>query len=160
MISVSLGQYTTIFQAEIYAIGACVKENLRRGYLGTHIHILSDSQAAFKALMRHQTGSQLVWECKQNLIYLAKRNKVTLVWVPGHQGIAGNEKAGALAREGSANTFTGPQPVFGITKTTTHRSISAWIKLHHHIHWTNTAGHRQSKLMMGKPFQSLAADIL
>jgi ribonuclease HI len=68
--------------------------------------------------MWHQIRSQLLWECKQNLIYLAKRNKVTLVWVPGHRGIAGNEKAGALAREGSANTFTGPEPVFGITKTT------------------------------------------
>jgi hypothetical protein len=52
-IYVSLGQYTTIFQAEIYAIGACVQENLRRDYLGRHIHILSDSQAALKALMRH-----------------------------------------------------------------------------------------------------------
>jgi hypothetical protein len=29
MICVSLGQYTIIFQAEIYAIGVCVQENLR-----------------------------------------------------------------------------------------------------------------------------------
>jgi hypothetical protein len=39
-IHVALGQYTTIFQAEIYAIGACVQENLRKCYLGRHIHIL------------------------------------------------------------------------------------------------------------------------
>jgi hypothetical protein len=42
---------------------------------------------------------------------------------------AGNEKADALARERSAKTFTGPEPVFGITKTTAGRSISVWIKL-------------------------------
>jgi hypothetical protein len=43
-----------------------------------------------------------------------------------------------LAREGSANTFTGPEPVIWITKTTTHRSISVWIKLQHQIHWSST----------------------
>jgi hypothetical protein len=80
-----------------------------------------------------------------SIIHLAERNKVTLVWVPGHRGIAGNKKAHALAREGSANTFTGPEPVFGITKTTACRSISTWIKLQHQTHRSNMAGHRQSK---------------
>jgi hypothetical protein len=61
---------------------------------------------------------------------------------------------------GSENIFTGPEPVFGITKITAHRSISAWIKLQHQTHWTNIAGHRQSKLMMGKPSQSLATEVL
>jgi hypothetical protein len=40
-IHVSSGQYTTIFQAEIYAIGACVQENLRRATsVGTCIFYL------------------------------------------------------------------------------------------------------------------------
>jgi hypothetical protein len=80
--------------------------------------------------------------------------------VPGHRGIAGNEKADTLARERPENTFTEPEPVSGITRTTDCRLISAWIKLKHQIHWTNVAGHRQSKLMMCKPSQSLAAEVL
>jgi hypothetical protein len=44
------------------------------------------------------------------------------------------KKADALLRKGSAKTFTGPEPVFGITKATAHRSIYAWIKLQHQIH--------------------------
>jgi hypothetical protein len=40
------------------------------------------------------------------------------------------------------------------------QSISAWIVLQRQIHWTNVAGYRQSKLMMGKPSQSLSADVL
>jgi hypothetical protein len=72
-----LGPYTTVFQAEIYAIGACVHENLRRGYLGKRIHILSDSQPALKAVAFS---------------------------LPGHRGIAGNEKADALAREKGLQT--------------------------------------------------------
>jgi hypothetical protein len=38
-------------------------------------------------------------------------------------------KSRCLGKKGSAKTFTGPEPVFGITKATTCRSISAWIKL-------------------------------
>jgi ribonuclease HI len=92
-------KYTMIFQAEIYAIRACVQENLRRGYLGNHIHILFDSQATLKELTCYHTRSQLAWECKQNLILLAKHNTITFVWVPGHQGIAGNEKSRCLGKE-------------------------------------------------------------
>jgi hypothetical protein len=48
-LSFILGQYTTVFQAELYAIKACPVENLDR-----NINILSDSQAAIKALSKHQ----------------------------------------------------------------------------------------------------------
>jgi hypothetical protein len=48
-LSFSLGQYTTVFQAEVYAIKACAVENLDR-----NIYVLSDSQAAIKALGKHQ----------------------------------------------------------------------------------------------------------
>ena len=36
-ISLSLGQYATIYQAMIAAITACVRENLTRGYSNKHI---------------------------------------------------------------------------------------------------------------------------
>jgi hypothetical protein len=49
-LSFSIGRYTTVFQAEVYAIKACTVENLDRNYKNRNFYILSDSQAAIKEL--------------------------------------------------------------------------------------------------------------
>ena len=82
--SFSLGQYTTVFQAEVYAIKACIMENLVRNYRNRNIYILSGSQAKLKALDNHQINSKLVLDCHQTLMEQAKHNRVQLIWVPGH----------------------------------------------------------------------------
>jgi hypothetical protein len=58
--SFSLGLHTTVFQAEIYAIKACIMEYIEKGCTGRNIYILSDSQAAIMALYTFQTNSKLV----------------------------------------------------------------------------------------------------
>jgi hypothetical protein len=59
-LSFSLGQYTRVFQTEMYAFMACTVENIDRNYKNWNIYILSDSQAAIKALGKHQITSKLV----------------------------------------------------------------------------------------------------
>jgi hypothetical protein len=137
-----------------------VKENLRRAYKGREIHILSDSQASLKALASHSIRSKLVWECLQDLITLAKDNKVTLAWVPGHRGVAGNEAADALARQGSATIFTGPEPVLGLTRSTVRGGVTEWLKQRHAAHWSRVPGNRHGRLMIGSVSQTLTADLL
>jgi ribonuclease HI len=159
-ISLSLGVYATVFQAEIHAIEVCLRENLRRGYRGKNICIYSDSQAAIKALACHQINSKLVWNCLECLLKLATHNKVTLAWVPGHHDIQGNEKADALAKLGSTTTFTGPEPVFGVTKTQIRGCLNSWIVRQHQNHWNRVSGLRHSKSMMTSPSKALTAEIL
>ncbi|KAJ8978928.1 hypothetical protein NQ317_002989 [Molorchus minor] len=90
--SISLGKHTSVFQAEVYAILHCAKENTTKAYVNRRINIFSDSQAALKALTNPKVTSRLVWECQKELENLTDYNRVTLLWVPGHSEIQGNEK--------------------------------------------------------------------
>jgi hypothetical protein len=59
-LSFSLGKYTTVFWAEVYAIKAWSVENQQGGNRNTNTYILLDSQAAIKALNNYQINSKLV----------------------------------------------------------------------------------------------------
>ena len=109
-ISIPMGQWTTVFLAEIYAILECAAICLKRNYRFAKISIFSDSQAALNAIKSPICQSKLVWECRKLLRQLASKNLVHLYWVPGHRGVEGNEKADLLARKGSYGHFIGPEP--------------------------------------------------
>jgi hypothetical protein len=84
---------------------------LSKNLMRRRIHMCCDSRAALAALAKTTTESSLVWECMQVLGRLSEFNKVTLVWIPRHQGIPAKEEADRLAKEGamevSPNQFTG-----------------------------------------------------
>jgi hypothetical protein len=73
----SLGQYTTVFQAEMYTIRVCAVENLDRNNRNRNIYILSDSEAEIKTLDNYNTNSKLVWDCQQSLMQLANMTVVS-----------------------------------------------------------------------------------
>jgi hypothetical protein len=55
----------------VYAIKAFAVENIGGSYRIRNNDILSDSQAAIKALENYQINSKLVWDCHQSLAKLA-----------------------------------------------------------------------------------------
>jgi hypothetical protein len=59
-LSFSLGRYATVFQAEIYAILACVHEIQFQNRPEKYVNICSDSQAALKVLQAVRTTPPLV----------------------------------------------------------------------------------------------------
>uniref|UniRef100_UPI002FDBDCFB RNase H family protein n=1 Tax=Streptomyces sp. IBSBF 2390 TaxID=2903533 RepID=UPI002FDBDCFB len=63
--------------------------------------ICVDSQAAIKALSSVRITSSLVKDCKSVLNNLGGLCDLTIMWVPGHTYIQGNEDADLLARQGS-----------------------------------------------------------
>jgi len=65
-LSFSLGRYTTVFQAKIYPILACVYEIQLQNRPEKYVSIFSDSQAALKALQAVRM-SRLVHQCQKAL---------------------------------------------------------------------------------------------
>jgi ribonuclease HI len=86
ILSISLGKYVTVFQAETYAILACVYELRNKARSEKYISICSDSQAALKALQAVKTASPLVRQCQRVLDDISTYHSVGLFWVPDIQG--------------------------------------------------------------------------
>ena len=84
---------------------------------GHCINILSDSRAAILALTSTQVKSKIVWDCLKLVRELSTDNVVTLIWVPGHSNILGNETADMLAKSGAESEYVGPEPLWGIPES-------------------------------------------
>lgn len=143
-----MGKYPSIFQAEVFAICVCVGECLRRGTRGATIYILSDSQAALKALAAYNVTSGLVMECIDSLNRLGLHNSLTLGWVPSHEGHAGNERADCLANCGARRPFIGPEPFCGVPSGYIRERLKGWRESEFQAYWAQSSGQRQAKLFI------------
>lgn len=145
----SLGTITTVLQSEMVAILYGASEALECCQ-DRNIYIASDSKAAICALKRYVTTSQLVGECHEALNRLAGINRVTLIWVPGHCGIKGNNVADELAKEGARKRFIGPEPIVGVSNKCLTLELKQWRTLEHQKEWRAVAGCRQAKALIGE----------
>jgi hypothetical protein len=136
----------------VNVIKACAVENLDRNYRNRNIFILLDSQAAIKVLDKHQITSKLAWDCHQSLIQLAKHIGVQLIWVPGHEGVVGNETADQPARTRSEHPVTVPQPACGISVRVAKKVVRDWTNRNHHKkHWESITELKQAKVLYQDP---------
>jgi ribonuclease HI len=149
----------TIMQVEVHAIQKCVEEILQREIRGRNVVILSDSQAALKALRSTQITSHTVNDCLTKIKQLnARNNMLTLSWVPAHQGIAGNEKADELAKLGIINVNVDCN--LRVPSSIRDDKIEKWESLKSAQRWDETPEQRVSKLFMSKPCKERAENLL
>jgi hypothetical protein len=76
---------------------------------------------------------------------------VTLMWVPGHSNIYGNEMADELARAGSDQPANAPHPVIPLSRGWANAQVNDWVSRTHKIYWRNLPSCRQTKLLIDGP---------
>lgn len=149
--SMPLGKFATITQAEAYAILETCAILKSHNTQDRKIYICTDSQASLKALNSHCFTSNLAIECFKELSRLTQNNEVTLIWVPGHNDIEGNEAADALAKSGSKNEYKGPEPVIGLSYATQRSAIRHFFNMKHYSEWQETDTCSHSKTIIKGP---------
>ena len=130
-VSYQLGTLATVYQCELFAIHmASIWINDNIGLPAT-INFFSDSQASLKALNSTFISSRIVLDIVDHLNTLGTSHRVELRWVPGHEGVYGNELADELAREGSSSIPIGPEPFLPLPEGIINNTIKEYLfKLH------------------------------
>jgi len=110
-----------------HIIKECILDSMEKGYKGRHIYILSDSQAAIKALNNFQIISELVWDCHQSMVKLAEYNRIQMICMLGHMGNDVNKISDQLDTDSSSHLLTGLEPAIGIFAKVAMRVITDWM---------------------------------
>jgi hypothetical protein len=131
LVQVFMGSLSNVFYAEVMAILKCTELSLTKNLMKRKINISSGSRAAIAALAKTITKSSLAWECVQVLGKLGEFNKVTLVWISGHQGIPGKEEADRLAKEGTIEVP--PNQYTAIPFSVGKKLIEKHLEVEHHF---------------------------
>jgi ribonuclease HI len=158
--SYSLGRLSTVFQAEVYALLSCALHDRISKEQGLSIAICSDSQAALRAVSTPRVTSSIVTEAVEALRVLATFNSVRLIWVPGHSGIPGNERADLYARRGAGSELIGPEPFLGLSTQVVRTILQDWAFKEQSRLWQSKDGCRQAKALIPGPSLGLSRFIL
>lgn len=136
---IRLDDHSTIMQAEVLGISTCAEITKLLGYRLKHrrLLILSDSQAAIKAISRGIIESRMVKNCINALNDLENLNiSVTVAWIPSHQGHLGNELADFLANQARLKENVDQSTPVPSSKWRT--TLNDWVLKQANSRWTSS----------------------
>jgi ribonuclease HI len=140
----------TVFQAKLYAIQIKCDFAIHKNAL--QVMILSDCQAAIKAVYNSQIKSRTVLTTVDSLNSLAASGKeVLLYWVRGHNNMYGNKLADHLAKTGAAAPAIGSEPFLPLSLAICRQVHKAEFLQHWTDTWNRSIDYRQTKYFFPNP---------
>lgn len=115
-----LNKHTSVQSAELVAIYMALKASRKSKF--ENVLICSDSLSSLMSIQNIYSKNSLVQKIQEQI---SKSNKTfTLLWIPGHVGIIGNEEADVLAKKGSKKAPSFDSKIYpGDLKTSAKRKI-------------------------------------
>ena len=102
---VTLHKNASVFTAELYAILAAITLTFTLPDKKNFV-IVTDSLSSLEAIQKLSPENQIVSRIRKHLHDLKKMGKeIKLIWVPGHIGIPGNERADRRANAAAKQTL-------------------------------------------------------
>ena len=90
-----------MYQSELYALTEATTWIANSTPHGSSINFFTDSDSSLQAIQATHIHTKMAANLTQQLNLLGSQHRVKLNWVPGHEGVPGNERADALARAGT-----------------------------------------------------------
>jgi hypothetical protein len=123
--------------------------------------ILSNCQAAIKAVYNPQIKSRTVLTTVYSLNSLAASGKeVLLYWVRGHNNTYGNDLADHLAKTGAATPAIGPEPFLPLSLAICRQVHKAEFLCHWTDTWNRSIDYRQTKYFSPNPDIQMSKSML
>ena len=113
-----LSDHTSIYMAELFAIDTAIKEIVREGKEGKYL-ICTDSLSCLKYLkVAHEQAPTMARDIVQNIRMIEETGScVSLIWIPAHVGVSGNERADQMAKDATKKETTENPPLPHIQTT-------------------------------------------
>ena len=152
-LSAPCGSFCSNFVAEKTAIIKSIN-HITEAFNNAHrntadIVLFTDSLSALQSLESGEMGNKDISELKIAIDHLITTHnvKITLQWIPGHQGLKGNEQADVLAKHGASL----PQPEVPVTYDTVTKMIRSNIKEEWLTDWSKNSTGRALYEFMDAP---------
>ncbi|XP_073976449.1 uncharacterized protein [Rhodnius prolixus] len=133
-LSWTLPYYASVYTAEAYALCQALKLIKDKDY--NKSLVLTDSLSAIMALRDQFSTDPMVVTILKLLFDLRARGQgVTFVWVPGHIGVSGNERADQAAKQAASTTS---EDVIPVRPTDLQAYMKLIINRKWQVQWDNT----------------------
>ncbi len=155
-----LGLNASVYQAEIEAVKQAAKFLVDSHYREATIIFRIDNQAAVRALANPVITLQQVLECYQALQKLANRNRVSIRWIKGHAGHAGNDSADVVAKAGTQLPVQGPEPFVWLPRASRKLAIREHLNLRWEKQWKESEEFVHTKNFYEKPSNRISKHLV